>query len=199
MQEDMEITKFDNSFQFNNKPLRFSEIEDVPWFVAADVCKLLEISNASAAVSRLEDYEKGITTVNTIKGKQRVLCVNESGLYSLTLTSRKHEAKEFKKWVTTEVLPSIRKTGKYEITSNSNSLVLVGDQQITNEQFQKIIQFFRQIVRDEIEASPLLIETREDVEEIKQRSEIIEKKVEANSPKTLIRQTLGKANIKDLK
>jgi len=199
MSEDSEITKFENIFQADGKPLRWKIIDDSLWFVAADVCKGLDLTNVSAAVSRLENYEKGIIPVNTIKGEQKVLFVNEAGLYSLVLSSRKKEAKEFKKWVTTEVLPSIRKTGRYDHIDNSSSLILVGDQQITNDQFQQIIQFFRQIVRDEIETSPLLVETKEDIEEIKQRTEMIEQKVEKNSPKNLIRQTLGKAKISDLK
>ena len=84
-----------------------------PWFVAADVCEALEVKDTSMAVSRLDDDEKGTNTVGTPSGEQEMLIINESGLYSLILTSRKAEAKRFKKWVTSEVLPSIRKTGQY--------------------------------------------------------------------------------------
>ncbi len=84
-----------------------------PRFVAADVCKALEQPNISQVVSRLDDDEKGIQIVDTLGGAQPMLCVNESGLYALAMTSRKPEAKAFKRWITHEVLPSIRKTGQY--------------------------------------------------------------------------------------
>lgn len=91
-----------------------------PWFVAADVCKVLEIGNVSQAMTRLDDDEKAdITTNDTssngVTQKRNMTTINESGLYSLILTSRKPEAKRFKKWVTSEVLPAIRKTGSYSV------------------------------------------------------------------------------------
>ena len=84
-----------------------------PWFVAADVCDALGLGDTSKACSRLDDDEKGTNSVRTLGGQQEMLTINESGLYSLILTSRKTEAKRFKKWVTSEVLPTIRKTGQY--------------------------------------------------------------------------------------
>ena len=85
-----------------------------PWFVAADVCDALTIGNNRDAISRLDDDEKGVVTTDTLGGPQELAVINESGLYSLILTSRKPEAKKLKKWVTSEVLPAIRKTGRYE-------------------------------------------------------------------------------------
>lgn len=85
-----------------------------PWFVASDVCTALDIGNVSMALSRLDDDEKGISPIDTPGGSQAMAVINESGLYSLILGSRKPEAKQFKKWVTSEVLPSIRKTGGYQ-------------------------------------------------------------------------------------
>ena len=84
-----------------------------PWFVAADVCKALDIENNRKATNRLDDDEKGVTLSDTLGGKQKLTIVNEAGLYSLVLGSRKPEAKAFKRWITHEVLPSIRKTGGY--------------------------------------------------------------------------------------
>ena len=84
-----------------------------PWFVAADVCKALDIENNRKATNRLDDDEKGVTSSDTLGGKQKLTIVNEAGLYSLVLGSRKPEAKAFKRWITHEVLPSIRKTGGY--------------------------------------------------------------------------------------
>jgi anti-repressor protein len=81
--------------------------------VAKDVCVVLGRSDVSMAISRLDECEKGASIVCTLGGKQKMAVINESGLYSLIMTSRKPEAKAFKKWVTSEVLPSIRKTGSY--------------------------------------------------------------------------------------
>lgn len=102
------------TFSFSTQALRVVMIDSEPWFVAADVCGALSHSDTSMAVRRLDDDEKGTSTVCTPSGEQQMLVINESGLYSLILTSRKPEAKKFKKWVTSEVLPAIRKTGRYE-------------------------------------------------------------------------------------
>lgn len=104
---------FDLTFQ-DSYNVRIFNIDNQPWFVASDVCNALSIVNTSHALSRLGEDEKDIHRVNTLGGEQKLSTINESGLYSLILTSRKLEAKKFKKWVTNEVLPSIRKTGKYE-------------------------------------------------------------------------------------
>lgn len=85
-----------------------------PWFVAKDVCVALGIEKYRDALGRLDDDEKGCpVTVDTLGGPQKMSAVNESGLYNLIFQSRKPEAKKFRKWVTSEVLPSIRKTGSY--------------------------------------------------------------------------------------
>lgn len=87
-----------------------------PWFVAKDIAECLEISNVSDACSRLDDDEKAIGKADTLGGSQDLLIVSESGLYTLIMRSNKPEAKQFRKWVTSEVLPSIRKTGKYSLS-----------------------------------------------------------------------------------
>lgn len=84
-----------------------------PWVFLIDVCRIVGIKNSRDAAARLDEDEKGVVTTDTLGGPQVFAIVNESGLYSLILTSRKPEAKRFKKWVTAEVLPSIRKTGSY--------------------------------------------------------------------------------------
>ena len=86
---------------------------DEPWFVAADVCKALEHSNSRMALDRLDDDEKGVSSIYTPGGVQEMSIVNEPGLYSLVLGSRKPEAKAFKRWITHEVIPAIRKHGAY--------------------------------------------------------------------------------------
>ncbi|MGG2139925.1 BRO-N domain-containing protein [Symbiopectobacterium sp. RP] len=104
---------FDLTFQDSYK-IRIIIIDDQPWFVASDVCDALSIVNTARALSRLDEDEKDIHSMNTPGGEQKLSTINGSGLYSLILTSRKAEARKFKKWVTSEVLPTIRKTGKYE-------------------------------------------------------------------------------------
>lgn len=104
------------NFTYNNINVRTVLIEGEPWFVAKDLCKILGISNVSQALSRLTDDEKGICSNDTLGGKQEMAVVSESGMYALVLRSRKPEAEPFRKWVTAEVLPSIRKTGKYSVT-----------------------------------------------------------------------------------
>ncbi|MFW6233297.1 MAG: Bro-N domain-containing protein [Nanoarchaeota archaeon] len=102
------------TFYFLDKyPVRVKLINDEPWFVGKDVCEILELSNTSQALQGLDEDEKGIYNVYTLGGNQDLSIINESGLYSLTFTSRKPGAKKFKKWVTSEVLPAIRKTGGY--------------------------------------------------------------------------------------
>ena len=98
--------------------IRTTLIEDEPWFVAADVCGALEIGNPSQAISRLDEDEKVTLTTDEghfgkLGGAQMLNVVSEAGLYSLILRSRKPEAKIFKRWITHEVIPSIRKYGVY--------------------------------------------------------------------------------------
>lgn len=90
-----------------------------PWFVAADVCSALEISNNRDAMARLDADEKDVALTDTPGGQQEMSIVNEPGLYSLVLGSRKPEAKAFKRWITHEVIPSIRKTGQYQAKPKS--------------------------------------------------------------------------------
>lgn len=94
------------------------------WFVAADVCRALELGNSRQAVIRLDDDEKGVISTDTPGGKQEMNIVNEPGLYSLVLGSRKPEAKAFKRWITHEVLPSVRRTGTYSVDMDQRSLTV---------------------------------------------------------------------------
>ena len=90
-----------------------------PWFVAKDACDCLKITNVSQACQTLDDDEKGIYKVYTLGGSQDMMLISESGLYALIMRSNKPEAKVFRKWVTSEVLPSIRKTGSYGMSQIS--------------------------------------------------------------------------------
>lgn len=100
-------------FDFEDNAVRVVDIDGEPWFVAADVARVLDFRDAYNATRVLDDDEKGTHNVSTPSGDQEMNVINESGLYHLVLVSRKPEAKKFRKWVTAEVLPSIRKTGAY--------------------------------------------------------------------------------------
>ncbi|PPE66563.1 Bro-N domain-containing protein [Caldimonas caldifontis] len=104
-------------FDFEGRPVRVvTDAQGEPWFVAADVCAALHLPETHKAVARLDDDEKARNSIPTPGGEQEMTVVNEPGLYSLVLGSRKPEAKRFKRWVTHEVLPAIRKTGRYVLS-----------------------------------------------------------------------------------
>lgn len=86
-----------------------------PMFVAKDVCSALEVKNSRDALARLDDDEKGVVLIDTPGGEQQMQAVNEAGLYVLVLSSRKPEARAFKRWVTHEVLPALRRDGGYMV------------------------------------------------------------------------------------
>lgn len=107
-------------FDYEGRQVRtYTDDQGEPWFVAADVCSVLAISNVSQALSRLDGDEKTLISNEGggQAGPQSLNLINEPGLYALVLSSRKAEAKRFKRWVTHEVLPSIRRTGRYAINS----------------------------------------------------------------------------------
>jgi len=123
-------------FDFEGRQVRIiTDAQGEPWFVAADV--LSTISLDRKALERLDDDEKGVNSIHTPGGVQEMTTVNEPGLYALVLGSRKAEAKRFKRWVTHEVLPAIRKTGSYAVPAVAalpaptqdrvTSLLLIGE------------------------------------------------------------------------
>ena len=101
--------------------IRTLNLDGEPWFVGADVCKALLIVNSRDALTRIDDDEKGVVSTDTLGGRQEVTIVNEPGLYALILSSRKPEAKAFKRWITHEVIPAIRKHGAY-ISPNAEAV-----------------------------------------------------------------------------
>lgn len=98
---------------FHDQPVRIMDSNGEPWFIAKDVCHILEIKQTSRAVEGLDNDEKGVINVHTLGGEQKMLVINEPGLYTLTLRSRKPQAQEFRRWITHEVIPGIRKNGAY--------------------------------------------------------------------------------------
>lgn len=115
-------------------------VEDAPWFIAADVCRALDIMNPTDALTRLDDDEHTLVSTEGIPGARnpQANIVSEAGLYALVLGSRKPEARAFKRWVTHEVLPAIRKTGAYQTAPSvprtfAEALQLAADQARTIE------------------------------------------------------------------
>ena len=100
-------------FKFKEAQVRVVVQNGEPWFVAKDICDTLGLSNNRMSLERIDNDEKGVSLIDTLGGTQELQTVNEYGLYSLVLGSRKPEAKEFKRWITHEVIPSIRKHGAY--------------------------------------------------------------------------------------
>jgi prophage antirepressor-like protein len=110
-------------FAFGSYQVRVvTDAQGVPWFVAADVCNALDLGNSRMAMERLDDDEKSTELIPTPGGTQSLTTVNEPGLYSLIFGSRKPEARAFKRWVTHEVLPAIRRTGGYGAPSTAPTL-----------------------------------------------------------------------------
>lgn len=134
-----------NDLQVFNHPdfgeVRTVTINDEPWFVGKDVAQVLGYKNPQEAIrAHVDDEDKGVSEILTPGGKQSVPIINESGLYSLVLSSKLPGAKEFKRWITSEVLPSIRKHGAYMTPETLQAAILNPDtmiqlcQQLKNEQ-----------------------------------------------------------------
>lgn len=102
-------------FNYGEIPVRTVLMGGEPWWVLADVCRVLGIKNSRDVVNRLDPDEKGVGQIDTPGGNQNMTIINESGLYKVILRSDKPEAKAFTRWVTHEVLPAIRKTGAYSV------------------------------------------------------------------------------------
>lgn len=118
-------------FNFEEHEVRTLLINDEPWFVGKDVAEILGYVRAADAVRKhVDDEDRGVSNLATPSGKQEMTIINESGLYSLILSSKLPSAKKFKRWVTSEVLPKIRKNGAYltdkkayDITHDKSSLI----------------------------------------------------------------------------
>lgn len=130
-------------FTYNSKQIRVIENQEGSWFIAKDVCEVLEIANSRDSVSRLDDDEKGVVSTDTLGGEQEMQVVNEAGLYTLILGSRKPEAKQFKRWITHVVIPSIRKHGMYardELLDNPDLMIEVLKELKREREEKKLLQ-----------------------------------------------------------
>ncbi|QNQ45172.1 BRO family protein [Staphylococcus warneri] len=107
------------TFNFEELPVRTLTINEEPHFVGSDVAKILGYKKPANAINKhVDDEDKGVTKLGTPGGMQNVTIINESGLYSLIFSSKLESAKRFKRWVTSEVLPTLRKTGTYQIPND---------------------------------------------------------------------------------
>lgn len=103
------------AYSFDASALRAINILGEPWFVAADVAAILGFKHTPHMLRTLDEDEKGVHIVDTLGGKQEGTIISESGLYNAIFRSRREEARRFRKWVTSEVLPAIRRTGRFEV------------------------------------------------------------------------------------
>lgn len=132
-------------FNFEKKEIRTMLINDEPWFVGKDVAEVLGYKKTENAIANHVDEEDKTTTLLQGSGsnyKSKTVIINESGLYSLVLSSKLPSAKKFKRWVTSEVLPSLRKTGKYSINEMDSKELLaravIESQRIIEEKDRQI-------------------------------------------------------------
>ena len=129
-------------FNFEGHDIRVEVADDGDvLLVATDVCEVLGIINVSQALERLDEDEKGICRTYTPGGVQELLGLTESGFYTLTIRSNKPQAKPFRRWVTHEVLPQIRKTGKYEVhrpVLTTNQVLLQMAQELVKQEQQLV-------------------------------------------------------------
>ncbi len=136
---------------FDGQQLRIIEQNNEPWFVAKDVCRILEINNSRQALTRLDSDEKAGVTLNDGSQNRHMQAVNEFGLYNLVLSSRKPEAKQFKRWITHEVIPSIRKHGAYmtpetieQVLTDPDTIIRLAtnlkDERLKRERAERVLQ-----------------------------------------------------------
>lgn len=152
-------------FEYEGSQVRTAVIDGQTWFVAKDVCDALEIKKYRDSVARLDEDEREPVLVDTLGGKQEMIAVNESGLYTLIMKSRKPEAKAFKRWVTHEVLPSIRKTGEYKAKASYE-------------------------IEDPIKRAEMWIREEQERRALVQRTELLEEQAERNKPKVMFAEAV---------
>ena len=154
-------------YSFRDNNVRVIMKDNEPWFVMNDVCEVLDIKNPHDAYSRLEEHEKGVGITEGLTGKKNANIINEYGLYSLVFTSRKLEAREFKNWVTRDILPSIRKRGVY-----------------ATEDFTK----------KALEDPQFMIDALTALKKEREEKELLEAEREKNKPKVLLAESIENSN-----
>lgn len=128
-------------FDFESNKIRTVMIDNEPYFVGKDVCNVLGYTNSRDAIkTHVFEDDKGVETIDTLGGKQNMTIINESGLYALIFGSRLESAKKFKRWVTSEVLPTLRRTGGYRLpqTPEEKIRLLLEANQSANTKIDKV-------------------------------------------------------------
>lgn len=148
--------------QFQGHSIRIVQENGETRFVLKDLCAVLGLGTPAAVAKRLDEDEKGMNLIHTPGGEQRLVTVNESGLYAVILRSDKPVAREFRKWVTNEVLPALRQTGTYTIQQAAPALDLAPLQQIVNltaaainASEQKVMAEIDQRIQQFVDESPV--------------------------------------------
>ncbi|MCK8619682.1 ORF6C domain-containing protein [Apilactobacillus kunkeei] len=125
-------------FSFKNNQVRTVQIDNDAWFVGKDVATILGYSQTAKAVrDHVDDDDKGVSVLDTPGGQQRMTLINESGVYSLVFGSNLPNAKEFKRWVTKEVLPEIRKTGSFNSPQSPEEMLAL-TMNVTNRTVKRV-------------------------------------------------------------
>ena len=135
-------------FSFEQRDVRVVMKGSEPWWVAKDIADVLDFRDAANAIRLLDEDEKGTQKVSTPGGEQEMLIISESGLYTLIMRSNKPEAKRFRKWVTSTVLPSIRKTGGYGVRADGPSESMKRADAMLNNSRVRLAKFVRETVKD---------------------------------------------------
>jgi prophage antirepressor-like protein len=153
-----------HQFERNGHPLRIQQIDGEPWFVGRDVCAALGIGDARCSLNTLDEDDRDIIPVTDSLGRaQPSIVINESGFYTLVLRSRKPEAKPFRRWVTSEVLPAIRKTGSYSQPGRDdrNSVPVISEPELI-ALMQEHIRLLREKISPPRQRGPVLSEDEQD-------------------------------------
>lgn len=145
-------------FTYEGAAVRTVIVDNEPWFVARDICNVLGLPNLSMAIARLSEDEKGVNRIDTPGGPQQMAIVSESGMYALVLRSDKPEAARFRRWVTAEVLPAIRKTGGYGQAVERLSPLEYARQLVAAEERAELLQARALVAEARIESDRPMVE-----------------------------------------
>lgn len=168
----MESIKIFENEEFGK--VRTVVIDGEIWFVGKDIAKALKYSNSRKALAdHVDEEDKGVTECDTLGGKQRLVVINESGLYSLILSSKLEGAKRFKRWITSKVLPSIRNKGSYDAIDNSLDLIKDETEKLLKKgiyQLEKVLE----IMPNDIVTSIYLSQKRNELDTYLQSKKLAE-------------------------
>jgi prophage antirepressor-like protein len=136
------------NFAFNDRLVRTTTKDGEPRWIARDVCAILGLGNVTEALRNLDEDERDSVILNTPGGPQEMTVISEPGLYSLILRSRKPEARQFRRWITHEVIPAIRRTGAYSRVSEIQALIAQYEGRISKYALGKLVLMAAQEMQD---------------------------------------------------